>query len=299
MRLNAIAVERAPTIATAIHRICEKLGSPRAASTAPSNANGNANNVCSILIISSVVRMLLRIPADILSESVKWNSLQASRPILRLPSGNRKQRLFEVVVQFDVARASCACLHGRDAGATSSNCTTTLIQIWNGFPFSRVRKRDARIGPDNMTIIRKTGQKRPARASSKRATRGTGFTAFARSLWQEWRRLGLPAANARVVVAVSGGADSVALLLSLNELIESKKLNVKLVVAHLDHALRKNSKDDARWVKAFAKQLGHESLTRRVDVKALAASSGDNLEQAARHARYKFLADVAKKKRAS
>jgi len=149
-----------------------------------------------------------------------------------------------------------------------------------------------------MTIIRKTGQKRPARASSQRATRGTGFTAFARSLWQEWRRLGLPAANARVVVAVSGGADSVALLLSLNELIESKKLKLKLFVAHLDHALRKNSAADARWVKALAKQLGYESLARRVEVKALAAGAGDNLEQAARRARYKFLAKAAKEKRA-
>src|SRR5713226_8039531 len=149
-----------------------------------------------------------------------------------------------------------------------------------------------------MASGRKTGKTRRGR-SSKRATRGIGLTSFARSLWQEWRRLRLPEANARVVVAVSGGADSVALLLSLNELIESKKLRLKLFVTHLDHALRKNAKADARWVKALAKQLGYESLARRVDVKALAASTGDNLEQAARRARYKFLADVAKKKRAS
>ena len=90
-----------------------------------------------------------------------------------------------------------------------------------------------------------------------------------------------------------------ALLLSLNELTEAKKLKLKLFVAHLDHALRKNSRADARWVKALAKRLGHESLTRRVEVKALAAGSGDNLEQAARRARYKFLAKVAKEKRAS
>jgi tRNA(Ile)-lysidine synthase len=90
----------------------------------------------------------------------------------------------------------------------------------------------------------------------------------------------------------------VALLLSLNELTKSKKLKLKLFVAHLDHALRKNSKADARWVKALAKQLGHASLSRRVDVKSLATSSKDNLEQAARRARYRFLADVAKKRRA-
>jgi tRNA(Ile)-lysidine synthase len=109
----------------------------------------------------------------------------------------------------------------------------------------------------------------------------------------------LPAANARVVVAVSGGADSVALLGAVNELIQSKKLKLKLFVAHLDHGLRKDSRADARWVQALAKRLGHESLARRVDVKALAAGSGDNLEQAARQARYKFLAQVAKEKRAA
>ena len=124
-------------------------------------------------------------------------------------------------------------------------------------------------------------------------------SSFARSLWQEWRRLTLPEKNASVVVAVSGGADSVALLRSLSELIKSKKLKVKLFVAHLDHALRKDSKADARWVQALAKELGFECLSRRVDVKALAVKSGDNLEQAARRARYKFLARVAKEKRAA
>src|ERR1044072_6424008 len=59
MRLNAIAAERAPTIATTIHRICHGDGRPLAASTAPRNANGNAKSVCSILIISSVRRVFL------------------------------------------------------------------------------------------------------------------------------------------------------------------------------------------------------------------------------------------------
>src|SRR6266542_2079070 len=58
MRLKAMAVERAPTIATVIQRICFGEGNPLAASTAPRKANGNAKSVCSILIISSVTRML-------------------------------------------------------------------------------------------------------------------------------------------------------------------------------------------------------------------------------------------------
>ncbi len=89
-----------------------------------------------------------------------------------------------------------------------------------------------------MTNGRKTGKTRRVRASSPRTRRGVRITVFARSLVKEWRRLGLPTANARVVVAVSGGADSVALLGALNELSQSKKLKVKLFVAHLDHGLR-------------------------------------------------------------
>src|ERR1051325_4582071 len=59
MRLNAIAADRAPTIATMIQRTCQGVGRPLAASTAPRNANGNANSVCSILIISNVSRVFL------------------------------------------------------------------------------------------------------------------------------------------------------------------------------------------------------------------------------------------------
>ena len=60
MRLKAIAQERAPTIASAIQSSCRRAGRPDAASTAPSSAKGSAKSVCSIFIISSVVRMLLR-----------------------------------------------------------------------------------------------------------------------------------------------------------------------------------------------------------------------------------------------
>src|ERR1044072_4594940 len=56
IRLKAIAVERAPTMATMIQIICHGLGMPPAPRTAPRNAKGSANSVCSILIISSVVR---------------------------------------------------------------------------------------------------------------------------------------------------------------------------------------------------------------------------------------------------
>ena len=129
-----------------------------------------------------------------------------------------------------------------------------------------------------------------------RSSRRT-LSAFARALLREWRKLKLVTTGATVVVAVSGGADSVALLLALDELIKSGKLNLRLWVAHLNHKLRPESRADARWVARLAKQLGHKSSVGSVEVKTLAKKTIDNLEQAARRARYEFLAKTANRNR--
>ena len=84
------------------------------------------------------------------------------------------------------------------------------------------------------------------------------------------------------------------MLLALDELVKAKKLSLTLKVAHLDHALRKTSREDARWVEHLANELGHEFLKRRTDVRKRAAMSGDNLEQTARRVRYEFLKRTAK-----
>ena len=101
-----------------------------------------------------------------------------------------------------------------------------------------------------------------------------------------------------IVVAVSGGADSVALLLALAELKSASKLYVKISVAHLDHKLRPTSGRDARWVADLAAKLGFDSVTGRSKVAEIARANNDNLEQAAREARYAFLERTAKRKSA-
>ena len=121
---------------------------------------------------------------------------------------------------------------------------------------------------------------------------------FARSLLAEWQRLDLPISDARVVVAVSGGADSSALLLGLEELMKQRKLSVNLVVAHLDHGLRDNSKKDAQWVSRLAKEMGFDVMVGRTNLKIAGSKTkkaGENLEQAARKARYEFLHKTAGK----
>jgi tRNA(Ile)-lysidine synthase len=120
------------------------------------------------------------------------------------------------------------------------------------------------------------------------------MSAFARRLLLAWRSLELPVNNSEVLVAVSGGADSAALLAGLDELIKSKKLGVRLIVAHLNHKLRgPASNADASWVAEFSRQLGYQFIGRSVDVKRLSKRTSDNLEQAARRARYEFLKKTA------
>ncbi|MVN86487.1 tRNA lysidine(34) synthetase TilS [Deinococcus sp. HMF7620] len=92
-----------------------------------------------------------------------------------------------------------------------------------------------------------------------------------------------------VVVGVSGGADSVALLRAL------VLMGVRPVAAHLDHALRPASAADAAWVGELAAALSVPFETVRVDAAAVAQKRGWNLEDAARRLRADFLGRTARK----
>jgi tRNA(Ile)-lysidine synthase len=99
------------------------------------------------------------------------------------------------------------------------------------------------------------------------------------------------AAGNCVGVAVSGGADSVALLRLLDRLRD--ELGITLAVVHFDHALRgAESEADAAFVAALANALKLEFLAAREDVAAEAARQGWNVEDAARRLRYAFFARV-------
>ena len=105
--------------------------------------------------------------------------------------------------------------------------------------------------------------------------------------------MGLPTDNATIVIGVSGGADSTALFLALDELTKNDKLQAQLIVAHLDHGLREGSAADARWVTQLAKDLGHKVVIGKAQLKTVAGKPVANLEQAARMKRYDFLLRTA------
>jgi tRNA(Ile)-lysidine synthase len=95
----------------------------------------------------------------------------------------------------------------------------------------------------------------------------------------------------RVLVALSGGPDSVALTLLLRELERTLPFTV-VGVAHLNHGVRKEGDTDEAFCREFAAHLGVEFRSERVDVPKLAKAEGRSLEDAGRRARYAFLERV-------
>jgi tRNA(Ile)-lysidine synthase len=96
----------------------------------------------------------------------------------------------------------------------------------------------------------------------------------------------------QLVVAVSGGPDSVCLLHLLFRL--KGDLGINLHVAHLNHQLRSaDSKADAEYVVNLARQLSLPVTVEQKDVRAYKARHHVSLEEAAREVRYSFLAKVA------
>jgi tRNA(Ile)-lysidine synthase len=100
----------------------------------------------------------------------------------------------------------------------------------------------------------------------------------------QWRR-------ERLLIAVSGGSDSTALLCWLARVGDPDRLTV----GHLHHGLRHEADDDALFVRELAQSRGLAYVEGRADVAALAANTGDGIEAAAREARYTWLTNTARK----
>src|SRR5438270_10304059 len=165
---------------------------------------------------------------------------------------------------------------------------------------SVARKKRAGEGPQaSKRAGRGPRANRPAGEGPRATVREReGPSRFARRLLSEWRRRGWPVRGEGVVVGVSGGADSTALLLALEELTAADLLGLSLTAAHLDHGLRGGrGAEDARWVEGLARAHGFEAVVGRAEVGERARAGRDNLEQAARRARYELLAGVVLERR--
>lgn len=94
-----------------------------------------------------------------------------------------------------------------------------------------------------------------------------------------------------VIVGVSGGADSVALLYTLLHL--KPELKIDIAAAHLNHGLRGSDSDaDARFVGKLCKKLDISLFSKKVDVQAFKKKWGRSLEETSRIIRYEFFSSL-------
>ena len=99
----------------------------------------------------------------------------------------------------------------------------------------------------------------------------------------------------KLVLAVSGGPDSISMLNILNEIKKDGIINFEFVVAHVNHMIRKEAKEDEEYVKKYCNENGIEFYSKSIDVKKLANNNKVGTEEAGRMVRYKFFDEVLEK----
>jgi len=107
-------------------------------------------------------------------------------------------------------------------------------------------------------------------------------------------KYGMISPGDKVLVAVSGGPDSICLLHILDRL--ARKMNLSLHIAHINHGIRKReSKREARFVSDLADRMGIPINVKSLDVPSYARRKKLTVEEAARDLRYKVFESLAKK----
>lgn len=110
-------------------------------------------------------------------------------------------------------------------------------------------------------------------------------------------KYGLIENDDKLVLGVSGGPDSISMLNILNEIREDNQIGLKfeIVVAHINHMIRLEAKDDEEYVRRFCKEKNIQFYSKSIDVKKLANTSKIGTEEAGRNVRYQFFNDILKK----
>ena len=101
----------------------------------------------------------------------------------------------------------------------------------------------------------------------------------------------------KIVLAVSGGPDSICMLNILNEIKSENllKFQFEIVVAHVNHMIRKEAKEDEEYVKQICRKIGVEFFSKSIDVENLANNNKIGTEEAGRIARYSYFDEIADK----
>lgn len=105
----------------------------------------------------------------------------------------------------------------------------------------------------------------------------------------------------KVVVGVSGGPDSICLVNLLLDIQKDQKIDLdfEMVVAHVNHMIRKDAGDDEKFVEDYCKKNKIPFIAKTIDVLKIANQEKMGTEEAGRKARYLFFEEVLKHERAT
>ena len=103
----------------------------------------------------------------------------------------------------------------------------------------------------------------------------------------------------KIVLGVSGGPDSMCMLNILNDLKNKKKFQFEIVVAHINHMIRKEAKDDENYVKEYCDKNNIKFYSKSIDVEKIANNEKKGTEETGRMVRYEFFDEVLKKTRSN
>ena len=98
--------------------------------------------------------------------------------------------------------------------------------------------------------------------------------------------------NDKIVVGVSGGPDSMTMLDIFVNIKKSEKIRFDFVVAHVNHMIREEAKEDEKYVEKYCKNKGIDFYSKSIDVEKIANTNKESVEEAGRNARYKFFDEV-------
>ena len=101
----------------------------------------------------------------------------------------------------------------------------------------------------------------------------------------------------KIVLAVSGGPDSICMLDILNDIKndETIDINFEIAVAHVNHMIRKEAEEDEKYVKKYCEEKQIEFYSKSIDVQKMANNNKIGVEEAGRKVRYAFFDEILEK----
>lgn len=124
-----------------------------------------------------------------------------------------------------------------------------------------------------------------------------GTPPLARKVLKTIKKFNLIQNGDKLVLGVSGGPDSICMLDILNNIRNDNmyNLNYEIVVAHINHMIREEAKQDEIFVKDFCKKINVEFYSKSIDVQKIANNNKIGTEEAGRKVRYDFFDEILQK----